>query len=251
MKHAAPRRPPPAAARVFGDRLELARRYADLLAGAGVERGLLGPREVDRIWDRHILNSAAVAELIEPGARVVDIGSGAGLPGLPLAIARPDLVGHAGRADAAADRLSDRGRRGISASRSSVVRGRAEERRGARPVCGVPTWWSRARLPTWKAHPVEPAAAAAGRPDAGAEGGAGRRRGRRTTGRRWRALGARRCRGGEMWMRAIEPARHRRGGGARANDVDRRPKADRGRDASREERTMTQPAVRRPRRCFT
>jgi 16S rRNA (guanine527-N7)-methyltransferase len=70
----------------------LAREYADLLTGPGVERGLLGPREVERIWDRHILNCAAVAELIEPGASVVDVGSGAGLPGIPLAIARPDLV---------------------------------------------------------------------------------------------------------------------------------------------------------------
>lgn len=91
MKHAAAPEPPPSAAGVFGERLPLARQYADLLAGPGVERGLIGPREVDRLWDRHILNSAAVGDLIEPDARVLDIGSGAGLPGLPLAIARPDL----------------------------------------------------------------------------------------------------------------------------------------------------------------
>jgi 16S rRNA (guanine527-N7)-methyltransferase len=91
VKHPAAPEPPPAATALFGERLELARRYADLLAGIGVERGLLGPREVDRIWERHILNSAALAELVGQGARVVDIGSGAGLPGLPLAIARPDL----------------------------------------------------------------------------------------------------------------------------------------------------------------
>jgi 16S rRNA (guanine527-N7)-methyltransferase len=76
---------------VFGPGLETAHRYAELLAGAGVERGLLGPREVDRVWDRHLLNSAVVGELLHPGERVIDIGSGAGLPGIPLAIARPDL----------------------------------------------------------------------------------------------------------------------------------------------------------------
>lgn len=83
--------PPEAAAAIFGDRLSSAQRYAELLAGAGVEWGLLGPREVDRIWERHLLNCGAVAELIEPGERVADIGSGAGLPGIPLAIARPRL----------------------------------------------------------------------------------------------------------------------------------------------------------------
>ncbi|WP_186245413.1 16S rRNA (guanine(527)-N(7))-methyltransferase RsmG [Mycobacterium simulans] len=82
---------PDSASAVFGPRLELAHRYAALLADAGVERGLLGPREVDRLWDRHLLNCAAIGELLDPGDRVVDIGSGAGLPGLPLAIARPDL----------------------------------------------------------------------------------------------------------------------------------------------------------------
>jgi len=82
---------PDAATIIFGARLGIAQRYAEMLAGAGVERGLLGPREVDRLWDRHLLNSAAVGEILAPGERIVDIGSGAGLPGIPLAIARPDL----------------------------------------------------------------------------------------------------------------------------------------------------------------
>ena len=82
---------PPVAADVFGDRLPLSVSYAGWLADAGVVRGLIGPREVDRLWDRHILNSAVLEEVIGEGDRVVDIGSGAGLPGIPLAIARPDL----------------------------------------------------------------------------------------------------------------------------------------------------------------
>lgn len=81
---------PPSAAVVFGDRLELAREYTSFLAGDGVLRGLIGPRETDRLWTRHLLNCAAPAELIPAEARVVDVGSGAGLPGLVLAIARPD-----------------------------------------------------------------------------------------------------------------------------------------------------------------
>nr|WP_102145537.1 16S rRNA (guanine(527)-N(7))-methyltransferase RsmG [Mycobacterium sp. QGD 101] len=91
MKHVEVPAAPRAAATVFGAELERAQRYAEILAGAGVERGLLGPREVDRIWDRHILNSAAVAELLAAGEHVADIGSGAGLPGIPLALARPDV----------------------------------------------------------------------------------------------------------------------------------------------------------------
>src|SRR5882757_7584159 len=83
--------PPEAAAKIFGERIGVAERYAELLADMGVEWGLLGPREVERLWDRHLLNCAAVAELFEPGERVADIGSGAGLPGLPLAIAKPGV----------------------------------------------------------------------------------------------------------------------------------------------------------------
>ena len=83
--------PPSFAARVFGDRLPLAERYVDLLTSAGVERGMIGPREVPRIWERHVLNCAVVAPRVPEGATVADVGSGSGLPGLVWAIARPDL----------------------------------------------------------------------------------------------------------------------------------------------------------------
>ena len=76
---------------MFADRLPLAEQYVDLLTFAGVERGLIGPREVSRIWDRHILNCAVVVPRVPVGATVADVGSGAGLPGLVWAIARPDL----------------------------------------------------------------------------------------------------------------------------------------------------------------
>jgi 16S rRNA (guanine527-N7)-methyltransferase len=81
----------PAARSLFGDRLGLAEAYAELLASDGVIRGLIGPREAPRMWDRHLLNCAVVAELIPSGAVVADVGSGAGLPGIVLAVARPDL----------------------------------------------------------------------------------------------------------------------------------------------------------------
>src|SRR5690606_21834708 len=75
----------------FGDRLPVAERYAEILATAGVERGLIGPREVDRLWERHLLNCAAPVVRVPRGATVADVGAGAGLPGMVWAIARPDL----------------------------------------------------------------------------------------------------------------------------------------------------------------
>ena len=81
---------PEAAAVVFGARIALARRYIAALASDGVVRGLIGPREAGRLWSRHVLNSAVVAELLTAAWTVIDVGSGAGLPGIPLAIARPD-----------------------------------------------------------------------------------------------------------------------------------------------------------------
>ncbi|MFY7065019.1 16S rRNA (guanine(527)-N(7))-methyltransferase RsmG [Nocardiopsis changdeensis] len=83
--------PPAGAAEIFGDALPKARRYAELLADDGVRRGLIGPREVPRLWERHVINCAVVEELLPEGAEVVDIGSGAGLPGLVLALVRPDI----------------------------------------------------------------------------------------------------------------------------------------------------------------
>ena len=76
---------------MFSDRLPVAELFVDLLTSAGVDRGLIGPREVPRIWERHVLNCAVVVPRVPLGATVADVGSGAGLPGLVWAIARPDL----------------------------------------------------------------------------------------------------------------------------------------------------------------
>lgn len=82
---------PAIAVEVFGPRLPLAEHYARMLTDEGVLRGLIGPRELPQLWTRHLLNCGVLSEAIGPDATVIDIGSGAGLPGIPLAIARPDL----------------------------------------------------------------------------------------------------------------------------------------------------------------
>ena len=81
----------PALEERWGFALPALRQYEQVLATVGLERGLIGPREVDRLWDRHILNCAVLEECIPQGADVIDVGSGAGLPGIPLALVRPDL----------------------------------------------------------------------------------------------------------------------------------------------------------------
>ena len=90
MRSAAPA-PPGTASVVFGPATELACRYATMLATRGVERGLIGPREVPRLWERHLLNCGVIAGLVPGDVDVVDIGSGAGLPGVVIAMLRPQL----------------------------------------------------------------------------------------------------------------------------------------------------------------
>ena len=83
--------PPASAATIFGDALPKAERFVGHLASTGISWGLVGPREVPRLWDRHVLNCAVVSDLLPADASVIDIGSGAGLPGLTIAVRRPDL----------------------------------------------------------------------------------------------------------------------------------------------------------------
>jgi 16S rRNA (guanine527-N7)-methyltransferase len=134
---------------LFGDRLPVAERFVELLTEHGVTRGLIGPREVDRLWDRHVLNSAVIAELVPESARVVDVGSGAGLPGVPLAIARPDLrltlLEPMARRVAWLTEVVERLELDVR-----VVRGRAEEPDTRRMVGGADVVTARAVAPLGK-----------------------------------------------------------------------------------------------------
>jgi 16S rRNA (guanine527-N7)-methyltransferase len=135
-----------AAAQVFGEHVELAARYVEMLEKHGVERGLIGPREVERLWERHVLNSAVIGEHIPNGVRVVDVGSGAGLPGIPLAISRPDLdivllEPMARRVDWLAEVVE------TLELPITIVRGRAEEREVRKQVGGADVVTARAVAP--------------------------------------------------------------------------------------------------------
>ena len=112
---------------MFGSALGLAGRYAELLAGPGVEQGLIGPREPARLWDRHLMNCAAVAELVPEACSVIDLGSGAGLPGVVIAMLRPGakviLLEPMARRAAFLEECV----RVLGLDNASVCRGRAEE----------------------------------------------------------------------------------------------------------------------------
>jgi 16S rRNA (guanine527-N7)-methyltransferase len=138
---------PPEARAVFGPAVDAAVEYARLLATEGTVRGLIGPRELPRLWERHLLNSAAIASLVPAGARVVDVGSGAGLPGIPLALARPDLtvtlLEPLARRVAFLTECVER----LGLERVTVVRGRAEEGPVRRELGGADVVTARAVAP--------------------------------------------------------------------------------------------------------
>jgi 16S rRNA (guanine527-N7)-methyltransferase len=125
--------------KVFGDRLPLAERYAELLMTDAVLRGLIGPREAPRIWDRHLLNCAVVEALIPERASVVDVGSGAGLPGIVLAVARPDLTVTLVEPLARRTAFLTEAVAALGLERITVVRARAEECVGKLPDADVVT----------------------------------------------------------------------------------------------------------------
>jgi 16S rRNA (guanine527-N7)-methyltransferase len=123
---------PEVAARLFLDELPRAEAYAALLASEGTVRGLIGPREVPRLWERHLLNCALVTDLVPPRATVCDLGSGAGLPGLVMAIRRPDLAVTLVEPLLRRTTFLDEAIEGLKLANVEVVRARAEALHGTR-----------------------------------------------------------------------------------------------------------------------
>lgn len=142
--------PPAQAEAIFGKHLPLAVEYHHMLATDGSTRGFIGPREIPRLWQRHILNCAVLAEVMPEDASVADIGSGAGLPGIPLAIARPDL--HITLVEPLLKRSTFLGevKEALGLVNVDVVRGRAEEGPVLRSLKGVDVVTSRAVAPLGK-----------------------------------------------------------------------------------------------------
>lgn len=131
--------------------------YVDILASRGIDWGLIGPREADRLWQRHVFNCLAVAGLVVEGARLVDVGSGAGLPGIPLAVARPDLSvvllePLLRRFEFLVGAVEELG----LAERVSVVRGRAEDLRDRYDVVTARAVAPLERLLGWTEHLFTP-----------------------------------------------------------------------------------------------
>lgn len=141
---------PDVAATIFGANIRRATRYHDLLATVGRDRGFMGPREVPRLWTRHLLNCAVLGEAIDEGVTVIDIGSGAGLPGIPLALARPDLtvvlVEPLLKRSMFLGTVVDE----LKLSNCTVIRGRAEERTTQRRAGFADVVTSRAVAPLGK-----------------------------------------------------------------------------------------------------
>ncbi|MER0070124.1 16S rRNA (guanine(527)-N(7))-methyltransferase RsmG [Corynebacterium sp. KPL2850] len=135
---------------VFGSRLPLAQEYHDSLATDGSTRGFIGPREVPRLWERHILNCAVIEQVIPEGATAIDVGSGAGLPGIPLAIARPDL--HITLIEPLLKRYNylNEVTEKLGLDNVTVLRGRAEEGPIKKAVAGADVVTSRAVAPLGK-----------------------------------------------------------------------------------------------------
>ncbi|ALC07152.1 Ribosomal RNA small subunit methyltransferase G [Corynebacterium deserti GIMN1.010] len=141
---------PAAAAEIFGDNLEKAIAYHESLATDGSVRGFIGPREVPRLWDRHILNCAVIGEAMDEGISVADIGSGAGLPGIPLAIARPDLNITLIEPLLKRSVYLNEVKEALSLENVTVIRGRAEEKTVRKQVGAVDVVTSRAVAPLGK-----------------------------------------------------------------------------------------------------
>ena len=138
--------PPAVVSELFSEYADQLIKYHESLATVAAVRGIVGPREVPRLWDRHILNCVAVDSLMPENARVVDIGSGAGLPGIPLAIVRPDLdVTLVESAKRRTDYLSETAE--LLGLKLNVIRGRAESKEVTSVSGGADVVTSRAVAP--------------------------------------------------------------------------------------------------------